>query len=382
MDMNSPAPRTVVVVTGSRADFGLLEPIMHGIAAHPAVTLRTLVTGVHLTTGTWRDIEAAGFEIDARVPMQKPGESGRAADAAAVGRGIQGIAAALVEAAGGNPSAPTGGGKAASIPGIVLVLGDRIEALAGAVAGSVGGWCVAHVHGGDRAEGVADEAMRHAISKLAHLHFAATAVSRRRLVRMGEHEAKVWNVGSPAMDNLRNIQPDERGPRLIVMQHPIGDPDDGEAEHMRGTLRAVVESGRGFRVMAPNADAGDAGVRRAIREMGIEPVEHLPRRVFLSMLAGAEGIVGNSSAGLIEAAGLGVPCVNVGPRQGGRERAGNVLGCDYGEANVAEAVRAALRLRPDPKDHPYGDGHTGERITAVLAAADLAPGAVRKRNSY
>ena len=369
--MSISPPLTIAVVTGTRAEFGLLEPIMRAIDARPDLSLKTIVIGVHLRTGTWRDVEAAGFHIDAKVEMQRPDESGRLADAAAVGRGVEGIAAAL-----SNLETQSDG------PGVVLVLGDRVEAMAGAIAGSVGGWRVAHVHGGDRAEGVADEAMRHAISKLSHLHFAATAMSRERLIRMGEPPETVWNVGSPAMDILHDIQAAEEAPNFIVIQHPIGESDAVEAEHMMGTLRAVMGSGRRVMVMSPNADAGHAGIRRAIREAGVEPVGHLPRRRFLSLLAGAEAMVGNSSAGLIEAAGLGVPCVNIGPRQAGRERANNSIDCDYGDPSVARALQAAMRLRPDPADHPYGDGHAGERVATTLAEHMTDGPSPRKRNTY
>ena len=364
--------RTIAVVTGSRSEFGLLAPVMRAIGerqsgnskAKRKLRLRTVVTGTHLTAGTWRDVRDAGFRIDAKVPMQRRSAVGRDADVAAMGRGVIGLGKAF----------------AALKPDVVLVLGDRIEALAGACAASVGGIHLAHIHGGDRACGVADEAMRHAISKLAHLHFAATANSRKRLLRMGELPATVFNVGSPSADGLRDIEPAGEGPELIVMQHPIGASDADERRWMLDTLRATDSFDR--LVLGPNGDPGSRGIRSALRASRCQMVDHLPRDRFLSLLAGAKMIVGNSSAGLIEAAVLKRPCVNVGPRQAGREKPASVVDCDYGQRAVRAAIRQALSLDLRRSRHPYGDGHAGQRIADVLASLDTSSVSIRKHNAY
>ncbi|MFW6060796.1 MAG: UDP-N-acetylglucosamine 2-epimerase [Phycisphaeraceae bacterium] len=355
---------TIAVVTGTRAEFGLLLPVMRAIRARRGLQLRTVVTGAHLISGTWRDVRDAGFEIDAKVRMQRKDTSGRVADVAALGRGVRGLGEAFARLR----------------PDVVLVLGDRIEAFAAASAASVGGLRVAHIHGGDRAEGVADEAMRHAVSKLAHLHFAATVQSRKRLVRMGEVEGCVYNVGSPAVDGLRDVEPAGDAPDVVVMQHPIGESDARERQWMRGTLRATAKHER--LVLAPNHDPGREGIMRALREVKVEAVTHLPRARFLAMLRGARAIVGNSSAGLIEAAALRTACVNVGPRQGGRERPGSVVDCEYGEQRVRAALRRALAMDLRRMRHPYGDGCAGQRIAEVLGEVDLAGVPVRKQNAY
>lgn len=359
--------RTIGAITGSRADFGLLEPVLQAIRKRgDSLMLRLIATGTHLTTTTWRDIVTAGLAIDAKAPMQKNGETGRAADAVALGRGIQSITHALHAI---RPRVD-----------IVLVLGDRIEAMAGALAASVGGFYLAHIHGGDRAEGVADEGMRHAISKLAHIHFAATIQSRDRLIKMGEREDSVHMTGSPAMDGLRGIDPVADGPEVIVVQHPVGGTLAQEREWIRGTLKATERFHR--IALAPNNDPGSAGIRVELEQSGLSVTDHMPRREFLSLLAGAKVIVGNSSAGLIEAAALKVPCVNVGPRQAGREKPANVIDCPYGETAVAEAIDRALQLDLSKMTHPYGDGHAGQRIADLLAAVDLASLPLRKHNTY
>lgn len=359
-----PAARRITVVTGTRAEFGLLTPVMHAIAAHPRLKLFTTVTGTHLVTDTWRDVRAAGFAIDARVVMQKRGEVGRGADAAALGRGVTGLAKVF----------------ARQRPGFVVVLGDRIEVLAAASAAAVGGYRVAQLHAGDRAEGVADESMRHAVSKLAHLLLPATAQSRRRLIRMGETEAATINVGSPAIDALSDTEPAPDAPELMIMQHPIGADDEQERRWMAATLRATRRHGRV--VLTPNHDPGSDGIRAAIRDAGVEAVEHLPRERFLRLLAGCRAIVGNSSAGLIEAAALRTPCVNVGPRQGGRGKPRSVIDAGYGEKPVRAAINRAMRLDLRRMRHPYGDGRTGLRVADLLASIDFGTLPLRKRNTY
>lgn len=353
-----------MVVTGSRAEFGLLDPVMRAIQGEKNLRLRLVVTGTHLTTGTWRSIRDAGFRVDVKAPMQRRGRIGRDADVQSLARGVAGLGKAFAKL------------KA----DVVLVLGDRIEPLAAACAASVGGVRLAHIHGGDRAEGVADEAMRHAISKLSHLHFAATAISRDRLVRMGELRRWVFNVGSPAVDGLSKIKPADDAPQLIVLQHPIGAGDVDERRWMTQTLRATA----GYRrlVLAPNSDPGSKGIRQAIRASGVAAVENLPRGRFLSLLAGAGAVVGNSSAGLIEAAVLGRPCVNIGPRQSGREAPGNVVACGYGDQSVRQALRRAMLKDLTRLRHPYGRGRAGRKIAGILAKIDMNQVPLRKRNSY
>ncbi len=356
--------KTIAVVTGSRAESGLLLSTMRAVAAHPGLTLRIVVAGSHLVQGSWRDLGAAGLPIDAKVPMQARGKTGRSADTEALGRGVTGFGEAFSKLR----------------PDYVVVLGDRIEVLAAACAATTGGYRIAHIHGGDRAEGIADEAIRHAVSKLSHLHFTGTALSRKRLIRMGESARNVHNVGSPAIDGLRDIQPTDDAAELIVLQHPAGGSDTQEARWMRATLAATQAYKR--IVVMPNLDAGGAGIRRAIRGAKVKPMEHLPRERFLSLLKGAQAIVGNSSAGLIEAAALRVPCVNIGPRQNGREKPGNVIDCGYGQNAVARAVHKAVKLDLRRLRHPYGKGLAGRTIADLLARVDPAAAPLSKRNTY
>ena len=358
------APRTIAVVTGTRAEFGLLLPVIRAIEKHPKLRLQTLVTGTHLVTDSIEDITAAGVPIRVRIGMQRKGETGRAADIAALGRGIAGF------------------GKHFSTdrPDVVLLLGDRIEPFAAAAAGHLAGLHVAHLHGGDRAEGVADESLRHAISKLAHLHFPATAQSRRRLIRMGEHTQHIFNLGSPAIDDLGDVAAASDAPQLLIMQHPIGESDTQEHQWMAATLAATANHRR--LVLMPNHDPGREGICRAIQAADVDAVNHLPRSRFLSLVKAAGVIVGNSSAGLIEAAALKTPAVNIGPRQAGREKPRSVIDCSYGEKNVRSAVKRALSLDLKNLRHPYGRGDSGIRIADRLATIDLDHIPLRKQNAY
>jgi len=382
------APRTVAVVTGSRAEFGLLEPVMNAIAAEPSLRLRTIVAGAHLLppAETWRDIETAGIEIAARIPMQRAGEGGRLTDARSAGRGMDGFA----------------GTFAGLRPHWVVVLGDRIEPFAAAAAASIAGIAVAHVHGGDRAEGIADEALRHAITKLAHLHLAATEASAQRIVRLGEAEAFVHNVGSPAIDGLDRIEPmsddDARplgDPAAVFLMHPSGLDEKRERDLVRQGLAALEQAmpGRNVACFEPNHDAGREPILEEIRAATARRswpvIDHMPRRRFLALLKRLarrpDGLmVGNSSAGLIEAAAIRLPAFNIGPRQAGRERPNNVFDAPSGdEREVRAAIERAMAIDRTRITHPYGDGCAGPRLAALLARTDPRdPRLLRKRCAY
>jgi UDP-hydrolysing UDP-N-acetyl-D-glucosamine 2-epimerase len=331
--------------------------------------------------------------------MQRTGETGRLADAAALGRGVAGFGDAF--------------GRLE--PHVVLVLGDRIEAFAAASAASVGGIVLAHIHGGDRAEGVADEAMRHAISKLAHLHFPATGESAQRLERMGEPRERIHRVGSPAIDGLAEMPAlsdaelgelgiSPSGPIAVLLHHPAGLAGDVERDTSAALAKATMACFGGARVLAlePNHDPGREALLQGLRDGAVGgdggPSLHpgLPRPRFVGLLkrVAASGglLVGNSSAGLIEAAALGCVSLTVGPRQRGRERGDSVITVSEDAPPTADDLRnvidralAASKQASDTRcgaTHPYGDGHTGERIATTLASVDLTPALLRKCNTY
>lgn len=357
--------RQVCILTGTRAEYGLLRPVIQACQTHTDLDVTILATGTHLLPPANTLEEVVAEHPDAvQLAMQRPGQTGRAADAAAIGRGIS-VIAEWIET---RPDVA-----------VLMVLGDRIEALAGAVAASVSGLRVAHIHGGDRAEGIADDSIRHAITKLAHIHLAASDDSAARLVRLGEHPHTVHVVGSPAMDGLAAVKPIDDAtfetlgaPDIVVLLHPEGRPDDVEHAAASVVIDVCRAHGRTL-VMHPNHDPGRDGIMAAIADATVPDRAHLQRDVFLSLLRRVPVLVGNSSAGLIEASGLGVHVINVGRRQQGRQRPGHVIDVEAADRGMLREALDRVHGRPAPgNDGVYGDGDTGRRIAEILASFEAA----------
>jgi len=370
--------RKITIVTGTRAEFGLLRPVMHAVQERSDLELMILASGSHLVQPaiSYREIKAE-FEVTDSIPMQTAGRVGRWADVDSVGKGISRFGRSFERLQ----------------PDIVVVLGDRIEAFAAASAACIGGIPIAHIHGGDLAEGVADEAMRHSITKLSHIHFPATELSATRIERMGEPTKSIHVVGSPAIDGLGAFEAmsDEAAkelgdPEVVFLMHPIGRPDEQEEAVTAAALEAIGD--RPTLCLMPNLDPGRVGIVRAIDAVAdadhITKRDHLKRDGFVSLikrLASTGGVlVGNSSAGMIEAGALGVPVVNIGSRQSGRERGTNVIDAN-GEnaAAIGNAIDDATKLDRAAFAHPFGDGSAGPKIAKALAGVNLAdPGLLRK----
>ena len=374
--------RRVAIITGTRAEYGLLHPVMKAIEAQPALRLQLVVTGIHLLRKFGHTVDLVrrdGWTIDACVKMQK-GDDDPLDQATGLARGVSGIARFLEQAR----------------TDIVVVLGDRIEAMAGALACVTTGRVLAHIHGGDLAPGDFDEGLRHAITKLVHIHFAATQQARRRIVRMGEREAHVHFVGAPGLDALaelvrRSSKTRGASERLLIVQHPCGRSAVDEKRVMNALIRAVKHTRRPHTILYPNSDRGHSGIievinaHRRCSPSGIVRVEkHLPRDQYLRCLIDAAVLVGNSSSGIIEAATAGTPCVNVGPRQGGRQRSGRCV-IDAGESfsSIRDALAEALRKRPIMGNATvYGEGRAGTRIARILASTRITDALIHKCNTY
>ncbi len=362
--------RRVAVVTGTRAEYGLLRSTLSAIDEHPRLELQLVVTGMHLLRRfgmTVRDVEADGWSIDARVRMQR-GNDDPLDQADGLGRGVRGIAEFLVE------------GKS----DVVVVLGDRIEALAGALAATTTGTFLAHIHGGDVAAGDADNLQRDSITKMAHIHLAASRRSAERIRRMGETRERIHVVGAPGLDELlaySDVACSSSNGVTLVVQHPCGRDGDTEKLVMGRILRSIRDVAGETIVVHPNSDRGHGGVLAAIDDVlrtrngagGIRVVKSIPRSSYLETLAGARMIVGNSSSGIIEAPALGVPSVNVGDRQAGRERGGRtVVDSTEGYRSIRSAVdRATSMTRNRRPITPYGRGGAGDRIAEILSSTLL-----------
>lgn len=362
--------RRVLVVTGSRAEYGLLRPVLDAIEQQPSLDLLLAAGGSHLV-GRNPTIEGVRSErtVDAIFHMQEEGRVSRTDDARALARGVTALTDAIERLQ----------------PDLLLVLGDRIEAFAAATAASISGVRIAHIHGGDVACGVADEAMRHAITKLSHLHFPATQLSASRVRMMGEDSRAISVVGSPAIDGLDSMPPlsEDRfraigAPRYAVMMHGTGGVDEHERENATSVLETVSRRGPTV-VFEPNLDAGRTGIMDAIRRSGLAVIDHLDRPAFVGLLRRLDALVGNSSAGLIECAALGVPAVDLGDRQSGRERPHTALHVRTLTGRALDgALDAVGTVAARGRDPRFGDGTAGQRIAGHIAARDLDAIALRK----
>ena len=378
--------RHVLYVTGTRADYGLMTGVLRAIASHPKLRLSVLVTGMHLSQEfgeTIKEVEKDGFQISHRLEIL-PEEDEVLSMAKAVGTAIVKMADAFQ----------------ASQPQFVLLEGDRGESLAAAIAAAHMNIAVAHVSGGDVTGTVIDEGIRHSITKFAHIHFPGTRLSERRLLSMGEDPWRVHMLGTPGCDLTAElalssnevaehlgIDPARRV--LVVLQHPVTTEADDAPRQMRETMEAVVALKEQAIVIYPNADSGGREMIRVVKEYERVPCIHsyksLPRATYVGLLSIATALIGNSSSGVVEAPDFGLPAVNVGTRQQGRERGGNLLDVGYCREEIELAVKYIMAHQEDPDlrqkwgQSPYRDTGTAARIAEVLGKVELGPKLLQKR---
>ncbi|MGX4803492.1 UDP-N-acetylglucosamine 2-epimerase [Bradyrhizobium guangdongense] len=364
--------RRIGVITGSRAEYGLLFWLLSDIRADADFDLQLVVTGMHLAPefgNTVREIEKDGFEIARRVDMLLSGDTPMAI-AKSVGLGVIGMSDALELLK----------------PDIVVMLGDRFEILAAAQACLFLGIPIAHIAGGDTTEGAIDESMRHAITKMAHVHFVTNELAARRVRQLGEAPERIFNVGSPGLDHLRRRQLLDRealegvleaqlGERnLLITFHPVTLHDDQGAAEFRALLAALDDLDPSIRLWftRPNADAGGRAMALALdawaaangyRAKVFTSLGQLP---YLSLMAQATAVVGNSSSGLYEAPSLGIATVDIGDRQKGRLAASSVLHCAGEPEEIRQTIDRAITLDCRDTLNPYGDGHSSGRILDAL----------------
>lgn len=376
--------RKVCYVSGTRADFGLMCSTLQRINADPRLQLGICVTGMHLLPeygNTVAEIEAAGLPVVARIPVALDGSDGRTM-ALALAAELAGLVDAFSTQA----------------PDLVLLLGDRGEMLAGALAALHLNIPLAHIHGGERS-GTVDEPVRHAISKLSHYHFTATGDARERLIRMGENPARIFVSGAPGLDDItRNTTHDRQQlfaaygfspsrPLALLVFHPVLQEAGLARDQTLQILAGLTAADCQVLALMPNADAGGAQVGAALSDWatgrnGVRLLRHLPRDDYLNCLANVDLLIGNSSSGIIEAASFGLPVVNVGNRQEGRERSSNVTDVVHDTAQITAAIVAALNRGRLPTVNIYGDGQAGARINDWLATLPLTPELLQKQNAY
>jgi GDP/UDP-N,N'-diacetylbacillosamine 2-epimerase (hydrolysing) len=282
-------------------------------------------------------------------------------------------------------------------PDVVLVLGDRGEMLAGALAAIHLNIPVVHIHGGERS-GTVDEPVRHAISKLANFHFVATDESKTRLVRMGEVVDHVHVVGAPGLDGLKELAAADRemlctrvgfdpaGRIALLVYHPVLQEADTSGDYASRIVDALRANGMQILALKPNSDAGSAEVRAALEARAatgeLHLVMHLPRPEFVSWMAACDILIGNSSSGIIEAATFGTPVINVGSRQNLRQRNANVIDVGENLMEINAALERALATFRFPRINVYGDGRSADRIAELLMELDINDSVLQKVNSY
>ncbi len=381
--------RKICAVTTSRADFGLLCGLLKAIRADSALRLQVIASGSHLSPRfgrTWRDIEAEGIKIDWKINLRMTGDSSLA-NLKSIGVGLKGFAEAFTELK----------------PGILVLLGDRFELLAPAISALMLRIPIAHIHGGELSEGVIDDSVRHAITKLASLHFAATEPYRRRIIQLGESPNRVFNFGAPGLDQVyasdvltrpqleQELEFSLRKPIALVTYHPVTQ-DAGSAEfQVRCLVNAIKASGLNAVFTMANADSQGSLINARLQSACAQNpgrflwIPHLGHRRYLSCLKHFALMVGNSSSGLTEAPSFRLPVVNIGDRQRGRIRAKNVIDVPCSRAAILQGImqaispsfRASLRGMRNPYDL-FQDGRASERIKEVLKHICLSDDLLKK----
>jgi UDP-hydrolysing UDP-N-acetyl-D-glucosamine 2-epimerase len=382
--------RKICVVTTSRADFGLLSGLIKAIQADNGLRLQVIVSGMHLSPlfgRTWRDVEAQGIKIDRKIRLQLSGRS-NLENLNSIGLGMKGFGKALSELR----------------PDIVVLLGDRFELIAPAVSALLLGIPIAHIHGGELTEGAIDDSVRHAITKMASLHFAATEVYRKRIIQMGEVPERVFNFGAPGLDQIhaaplmtrRQVELDLgislQKPVALVTYHPVTRDRDSVEDQLRSLIGAIEASGLHAVFTMANADAQGNIINRRLEATCAENpdrfkwVPHLGHRRYLSCLKHFAVMIGNSSSGLTEAPSFRMPVVNIGDRQQGRVRAQNIIDVRCTKDAIAEGIRHALsprflkslRRMRNPYDR-FHDGRASERIKNVLKNVPISSEFIKKQ---
>lgn len=363
--------RTIGVITGGRADYGLLYWPMRHIQWHDGLALKVFMTGSHLVESmgnTGRRVHDDGFPVVAEVDLEL-GDDSPEGICRSTGLAVDRLGRAM----------------AGSHLDLLLVLGDRYEIFAGALAATLLRIPIAHIAGGDITEGAFDDAMRHGLTKLAHLHFVTNALSAQRVRQMGEPADRVFNVGSPGLDWLDHIELLDRaaieqalGMRFgrrtfLVTWHPETLGRLPATEQVRVLLRAFdrMPADTHFLITAANADPAGRQTNALIQDWvadraGARFVPSLGQQLFFSVAHAVDAVVGNSSSGLYEIPSLGVPTVNIGIRQQGRVSAESVLHCPLQVDAIEQELHRACQLEVGGVVNPYGDGHSSERIVDIL----------------
>jgi len=383
--------RKILGVTGIRSEYDLMSSLFRAIHEDPRMELELIVTGAHLSPAhglTVDEIRSDGFKIADQI------ESLISADS--LSSRVKGLAVQLQ-------------GMVQTVarvrPDFLLVLGDREEAMSTALVGAYMNIPVAHLAGGDRVIGNVDDQVRHAVTKLSHLHFATNDESCHRILALGEEAFRVFNTGNPGLDRLvatpeltvqqlsanLGFEIKENEPLILLIQHVISSEVDEAYEQMKQTMEAVRRLGIKTILSYPNSDAGSQKLVQAIQEYEHLPflytAHHISRLEFVNIMRKASCMLGNSSAGILEAPLLKLPVVNVGNRQKGRLHAGNVQFVSHNADEICKAVHKAIfdreyRNQVNNCRNPYGDGTSSKKIAEILATIPIDEKLLIKEITY
>ncbi len=379
-----PRRRTIAVLTASRAEYGLLSWVMREIRRAPDLRLRTIVTGAHLSPAfgeTWKQIADDGFDIDARIDMDLKGDDPSAL-ARSTGLCLSGVGGALV-----NLNAD-----------LLIVLGDRYETLAAALAATLARVPIAHIAGGDITEGAFDDAIRHAITKLSHLHFVTSDLAAVRVRQLAEDSSRIHIVGTLSNDGvfgMDRLSRDElerelgwklRPQNVLVTFHPVTLGQRPSTDDYQELLEALGALGSEIGIVITAANADPEGMRlNAMTESwrrgrdNVCFVSALGHQRYLSLLSEVDAVVGNSSSGIYEAPILQKPTVNIGVRQAGRERAVSVIDVPPVRDDISIAITRAISMDCSRVTSPYGDEPAAPRIVEVIRQTPSLSGLLHKR---
>lgn len=372
--------RKICVVTGSRAEYGLLSGLMQNIKGHETLELQVIATNMHLSPEfglTYQEIEKDGFFINKKVEMLLSSDTANATTKS-VGLATIGFADAYEDLQ----------------PDMLLVLGDRFEILAAVSAALFYKIPVAHLHGGEITEGAYDDCIRHAITKMSHLHFTSTEKYRKRVIQLGEQPSKVFNVGAIGVENIKNasllskVELEESlkfslgDQSLLVTFHPVT-LEHATAEEQCKNLLSALEDFPEYKVLftLPNSDTDGRIIMKLIQEFVVKHKEHsiaftsLGKVRYLSALRYVSAVVGNSSSGIIEVPSFGIPTLNIGDRQKGRIAADSVINCGTSTIEIKEGLNnifsKEVKRIAELKNNPYEKEGTTLAILQILATAPL-----------
>ncbi|WMJ78649.1 MULTISPECIES: UDP-N-acetylglucosamine 2-epimerase [unclassified Sedimentibacter] len=382
--------KKVLAVSGIRSEYFILQPILDEIINRDDLQLKLVVTGTHLSPiygNTYKYINDSYDAIKLETLLSTDSLSGRSKS---LGIQIMGLTDIVIR----------------EKPDWLLVLGDREESISTATVGTYMNIPIAHVCGGDKVVGNIDDSVRHAVTKLAHLHFPTTVENGERILKMGEEAWRIHVTGNPALDSIRK-QPDlsynyinkelntnlsSEKPFILLIKHPLSSEIEEAGEQMKITLEAVSELGVDTVITYPNSDAGSYDMIKVIDEFTkqfnfIKAYKTLPRDIFVNLQRKASLLLGNSSSGILEAPFLKLPVINVGNRQKQRQHSENIIFVPHIKELIKESIQKAISDEDFKSvckncSNPYGDGYSGERIAKIIAETEINKKLINKQIVY